>query len=291
MKIEKAIIPAAGLGTRFLPVTKAIPKPMLPIVDKPSIHYIVEEAVEAGIKDIVIVVSGNTDSICSYFEENSALENKLKEEGKKELYRLAAEPSRLARIRFVTQNDLNGLAGAVLCAERLIGNEPFALLLGDEVIAHGAGETPCIKKLADICCETNKSVIATMRVPKADLPKYGNLGIHDQRADHKIVTKIIEKPRPGRELSDYAIIGRYVFTNEIFDYIKKSRVLNGEIYLTDALSILASKSRLLATDFDGVRYDIGDKAGYVCANIDFALRRGDLKEQIEEKIRELSVRI
>lgn len=285
MKVRKAIIPAAGLGTRFLPITKAIPKPMLPIVDKPSIHYIVEEAVEAGIKEIVIVVSEENDTIETYFSENRALETKLKKEGKSDLYRAAAEPSRLAKIRFVTQTDLNGLAGAILCAERVIGNEPFALLLGDEVISHEEKETPCMKKLIEVYLDTNKSVIATMKVSKENLPKYGNLGIKDKRADRKIVTRIVEKPKPGEELSDYAIIGRYVFSNEIFDYIKKSRVLNGEIYLTDALEILAEKNRLLATRFEGTRYDIGDKAGYVSANIAYALKRGDLSAEIDSFIK------
>lgn len=288
MRVRKAVIPAAGLGTRFLPITKAIPKPMLPIVDKPSIHYIVEEAVEAGIKDIVIVVSEKTDAIETYFSENSALEAKLKREGKTDLYRSAAEPSRMAKIQFVTQTDLNGLAGAILCAERIIGKEPFALLLGDEVIFHEEKETPCIKKLIDVYQDTNKSVIATMKVSKENLSKYGNLGIKDKRADRKIVTKIVEKPKQGEELSDYAIIGRYVFSNEIFDYIKKSRVLNGEIYLTDALEILAEKSRLLATRFEGTRYDIGDKVGYVSANVAYALKRGDLSVEIGNFIKTIS---
>lgn len=289
-KVTKAIIPAAGLGTRFLPITKAVPKPMLSVIDKPTVQYIVEELTAAGINDIVIVVSPGSDVIEKHFLPAAELEKRLVSDGKQKLYDIAMDTLKY-NIRFVEQKIANGLAGAILCAEPYICGEPFALLLGDELIYAGANDTPCIKRLVDVYEETGKSVIATMEVFGDDVSKYGNIGIAEENDGIMTVSKIVEKPSVNEALSNNAIIGRYVLDGKVMDMLKTLTPRNNEIYFTDALDVLAEHGEILASNFDGVRYDVGDKFGYVRANIEYALRSPELKEQTKELIKELADKI
>lgn len=289
-KVTKAIIPAAGLGTRFLPITKAVPKPMLSVIDKPTVQYIAEELTAAGINDIVIVVSPGSDVIEKHFSSAEELEKRLISDGKQKLYDVAMDTLKY-NIRFVEQKVVNGLAGAILCAEPYICGEPFALLLGDELIYAGENDTPCIKRLVDIYEKTGKSVIATMEVFGDDVSKYGNIGIADENDGIMTVSKIVEKPSVNEALSNNAIIGRYVLDGKVMDMLKTLTPRNNEIYFTDALDVLAENGEILASNFDGVRYDVGDKFGYVRANIEYALRSPELKERTKELIKELADKI
>ena len=279
MQVKVAVIPTAGLGTRFLPITKAVPKSMLPIIDRPTIDYIIDEALDAGIEEIIIVTSHNTDVIEAHFSENKELEERLLADGKKQLYDIAISTRTRAKVTFVKQTVLNGLAGAILCAENQIAGRPFALLLGDEIIYTPKNGTPCIKQLCNCYEKTGKSVIATMKVSDNDVCKYGNLGI---KADGEIksVYAMKEKPDNANKLSNYAIIGRYVLGGEIWDEIKKLTQKGSEIILTDALEKLAVNDKLVATEFDGVRYDVGDKFGYVTATVEYALKNPALSQSV-----------
>lgn len=286
-KLKKAVIPAAGLGTRFLPITKAIPKPMLSVLDKPTIQFIVEELSSIGIEEIIIVVSPDSEVIQKHFSENKVLEERLISDGKKELYEIAKK-TRSFNVKFVVQQVANGLAGAILCAKSFIGNEPFALLLGDELIYTNENETPCIKRLAEIFESTGKSVIATMEVFGDDVSKYGNLGVSDEVDGVMTVNAIIEKPSINEALSNNAIIGRYVLSGEVIGMLENLTPKNNEIYLTDALDALASRGDLLASCFDGIRYDVGDKLGYVKANVEYALRSKELGADTAEYIKNIA---
>ena len=259
-KIKKAIIPAAGLGTRFLPITKAVPKPMLSVLDKPTIQYIAEELNSIGVEEIIIVVSPDSDVIIKHFTKNEALEQRLLADGKTALYEIAKSTHNF-NVKFVVQEVANGLAGAILCAKPFVGEEPFALLLGDEVIYAGENDTPCIKRLAEIFEITGKSVIATMEVFGDDVSKYGNIGVSDEVDGVMSVNAIIEKPSVNEALSNNAIIGRYVLSGEVMAMLENLTPKNNEIYLTDALLCLAERGDLLASCFDGIRYDVGDKLG------------------------------
>lgn len=289
-KVTKAIIPAAGLGTRFLPITKAVPKPMLSVIDKPTVQYICEELSSAGITDIVIVVSPGSDVIEKHFTPCETLESRLLSDGKQKLYQVAMETLKY-NVTFVTQTVANGLAGAILCAEPYINGEPFALLLGDELIYAGEKDTPCIKRLVDVYEKTGKSVIATMEVFGDDVSKYGNIGILDEEDGIITVDKIVEKPSINDALSNNAIIGRYVMDGKVMDMLKTLKPKKNEICFSDALDDLAKNGELLASNFDGIRYDVGDKFGYVRANIEYALRSEELKDQTQELIKELSKNI
>lgn len=286
-KVTKAIIPAAGLGTRFLPITKAVPKPMLSVIDKPTVQYIAEELNSVGIEDIIIIVSPGSDVIERHFGEAEALEKRLLEDGKTELYKIERE-TRKFNVRFVVQEIPNGLAGAILCAEPYVGDQPFALLLGDELIYAGEGDKPCMKRLTEIFESTNKSVLATMEVFGDDISKYGNIGIESEEDGVMQVNAIVEKPSVNDALSNNAIIGRYVLSGEVMGMLKKLTPRNNELYLTDVLDELAESGKLLASCFDGIRYDVGDKFGYVRANVEYALRSKELKEQTAELIKELA---
>lgn len=282
-KVKKAVIPAAGLGTRFLPITKAIPKPMLSVFDKPTIQYIAEELISVGIEDIIIVVSPGSDVIKKHFGENKVLTDRLTEDGKTSLLEIEKETRRF-NVRFVVQQEANGLAGAILCAEEFIAGEPFALLLGDELLYADKGQTPCIKKLVDVYNQTGKSVMATMEVFGDDLSKYGNIGIKSETGDVIEVETVIEKPSVNEALSNNAIIGRYVLSGEIIEEIKNIKPTGNEIYLTDAFISLAKKGKLLATTFDGERYDVGDKFGFIKANIEYSLRTKEIGEDVKNYI-------
>ena len=292
IKLKKAIIPAAGLGTRFLPITKAVPKPMLPVLDKPNIQYIAEELCSIGIEDIIIVVSPGSDVIEKHFGVADELEKRLLLDGKKKLYDVALA-TRKFNVTFAVQEVANGLAGAVLCAEPFVKDEPFALLLGDELIYAGENDTPCMKRLSEIFESTNKSVIATMEVFGDDVSKYGNIGIKDEHDGIITVSQIVEKPSVNEALSNNAIIGRYVFSKEFMGMLKnlKPKAGSSEIYLTDALDELASKNKLLASTFEGVRYDVGDKFGYIKANVEYALRSEEIGEDVKQYIKELAKKL
>ena len=286
-KIKKAIIPAAGLGTRFLPITKAVPKPMLSVLDKPTIQYITEELNSIGVEEIIIVVSPDSDVIIKHFTKNEALEQRLLADGKTALYEIAKSTHNF-NVKFVVQEVANGLAGAILCAKPFVGEDPFALLLGDEVIYAGENDTPCIKRLAEIFESTGKSVIATMEVFGDDVSKYGNIGVSDEVDGVMSVNAIIEKPSVNEALSNNAIIGRYVLSGEVMAMLEKLTPKNNEIYLTDALLLLAERGDLLASCFDGIRYDVGDKLGYVKANVEYAIRSKEIGEDIKTYIKELA---
>ena len=289
-KVKKAIIPAAGLGTRFLPITKAMPKPMLPVLDKPTIQYIAEELKSVGIEDIVIVVSPGSDVIEKHFGPAEDLERRLLSDGKKALYEIERQ-TQAFNVSFVVQKEANGLAGAILCAEPFVKDEPFALLLGDELLYAKDGETPCIKKLVEVFEKTGKSVIAAMEVFGDDVSKYGNFGIESEEDGIMKINAIIEKPSVNEALSNYALIGRYVLCGGIMEKLKKLTPRNNEIYLTDVLDELAEKGELLATGFEGNRYDVGDKFGYVKANVEFALMSKEIGDDVKEYIKELATRI
>ena len=291
-KVTKAVIPAAGLGTRFLPITKAVPKPMLAVLDKPTIQYIAEELNDVGIKDILIVVSPNSDVIERHFGRAEDLEKRLLEDGKIALYNIEKE-TRQFNVEFVEQSVANGLAGAILCAEKFVKNEPFALLLGDELLYADKkkGEVPCMKRLVDVYEKTGKTVLATMEVFGDDVSKYGNIGIKEEKDGIFAVNKLIEKPSINEALSNYAIIGRYVIGGEVMEMLKTLKPRNNEIYLTDAFNTLASQDKIVATTFDGARYDVGDKVGYIKANVEFALKSKETKEEIKNYIKELAGKI
>ncbi|MBO7345185.1 MAG: UTP--glucose-1-phosphate uridylyltransferase [Clostridia bacterium] len=287
MQIKKAIIPAAGLGTRFLPITKAIPKPMLSVVDKPTIQYIAEELSSIGVEEIIVVVSPGSDIIKNHFGPAEDLEKRLLSDGKTALYEIERQTQKF-NVKFVVQEEANGLAGAILCAEPLVKDQPFALLLGDELLYANKGETPCIKRLADIFEQTGKSVIATMEVFGDDVSKYGNIGIAEENDGVMQVYDIVEKPSINEALSNNAVIGRYVLSGEVMGMLKTLKPHGNEIYLTDALKVLAERGDLLASCFEGERYDVGDKLGYIKANVALALKSEELGSDVAEYIKNLA---
>ena len=289
-KLKKAVIPAAGLGTRFLPITKAVPKPMLSVLDKPTIQYIAEELLSIGIEDIIIVVSPDSDVTEKHFSVNEDLEKRLLSDGKQKLYEIAKDMHRF-NVKFAVQKEANGLAGAILCAEPFIGNEPFALLLGDELLLANQDQKPCMKRLAEIYESTGKSVIATMEVFGDDVSKYGNIGIAEETDGVMQVNAILEKPSVNEALSNNAIIGRYVLSGKVMGMLKTLTPRNNEIYLTDALDVLAANGELLASCFEGDRYDVGDKFGYIRANVELALKSKEIGAETAEYIKELAKKL
>ena len=287
MKLKKAIIPAAGLGTRFLPITKAVPKPMLSVLDKPTIQYIAEELLSVGIEEIVIVVSPDSGVIEKHFGRCDALEERLLSDGKQKLYEIAKNTHRFD-VKFVVQHEANGLAGAILCAEPFVKDEPFALLLGDELLVAKDGQKPCIKALADVYESTGKSVIATMEVFGDDVSKYGNIGIESEDDGIMQVNAIVEKPSLTEALSNNAIIGRYVLSGEVMGMLKTLKPHGNEIYLTDVLDSLAKDGKLLASTIRDDRYDVGDKFGYIKANVEMALKSSEIGKETKDYIIELA---
>lgn len=290
LKLKKAVIPAAGLGSRFLPITKAVPKPMLSVVDKPTIQYIAEELISVGIEDIVIVVSPGSDVIEKHFGKNESLEKRLLADGKQKLYEIARDTHRF-NVTFAVQEVANGLAGAILCAEPFVKDEPFALLLGDELLYAGEGEKPCIKRLAEVFERTGKSVIATMEVFGDEVSKYGNIGIASEEDGIMQVNAIVEKPSVNDALSNNAIIGRYVLAGGIMEMLKNLKPHGSEIDFSEALDRLASRGELLASTFEGERYDVGDKFGYIRANVELALKSDELGADTAEYIKNLAKKL
>ncbi|MDQ7133782.1 UTP--glucose-1-phosphate uridylyltransferase GalU, partial [Staphylococcus aureus] len=286
-KIKKAIIPAAGLGTRFLPATKAMPKEMLPILDKPTIQYIVEEAARAGIEDIIIVTGRHKRAIEDHFDSQKELEMVLKEKGKSELLEKVQYSTELANIFYVRQKEQKGLGHAISSARQFIGNEPFAVLLGDDIVE---SEVPAVKQLIDVYEETGHSVIGVQEVPEADTHRYGIIDPLTKNGRQYEVKKFVEKPAQGTAPSNLAIMGRYVLTPEIFDYLKTQKEGAGnEIQLTDAIERMNNDNQVYAYDFEGERYDVGEKLGFVKTTIEYALKDDSMREELTRFIKALGL--
>lgn len=286
-KIKKAIIPIAGLGTRFLPATKAMPKEMLPILDKPTIQYIVEEGARAGIEDIIIVTGRHKRAIEDHFDSQKELEMVLKEKGKSELLEKVQYSTELANIFYVRQKEQKGLGHAISSARQFIGNEPFAVLLGDDIVE---SEVPAVKQLIDVYEETGHSVIGVQEVPEADTHRYGIIDPLTKNGRQYEVKKFVEKPAQGTAPSNLAIMGRYVLTPEIFDYLKTQKEGAGnEIQLTDAIERMNNDNQVYAYDFEGERYDVGEKLGFVKTTIEYALKDDSMREELTRFIKALGL--
>lgn len=286
-KIKKAIIPAAGLGTRFLPATKAMPKEMLPILDKPTIQYIVEEAAHAGIEDIIIVTGKHKRAIEDHFDIQKELETTLFEKGKLELLDRVQYSTDLANIFYVRQKEQKGLGHAIHTAKQFIGNEPFAVLLGDDIVE---SDNPAIKQLMDQYEETGKSVIGVQTVPESETHRYGIIEPKSQDERLYEVERFVEKPEQGTAPSNLAIMGRYVLSPKIFDYLETQTEGNGgEIQLTDAIERLNKDDKVYAYDFEGQRYDVGEKIGFVKTTIEFALKDEEMSNEIKRYIQSLDI--
>jgi len=286
MKITKAIIPAAGLGTRFLPTTKAQPKEMLSIVDKPTIQYIIEEAVAAGIHDIIIVTGRNKRSIEDHFDRSIELELELEKNGKTEMLEMVRQISEMANIHYIRQKEPRGLGHAILAAKHFIGNEPFAVLLGDDIVA---AKQPCIGQMIDVYNEYKTSVLGVQRVDHEVVNKYGIVDC--KHVDERVykVKDLVEKPKVEDAPSDIAILGRYIITPTVFEYLETQDAgTGGEIQLTDALRRLSQNEAMYAYDFKGHRYDVGTKIGFLQANIEFALRNPELQDEMKLYLKELN---
>ncbi|AXZ22571.1 UTP--glucose-1-phosphate uridylyltransferase GalU [Staphylococcus warneri] len=286
-QIKKAIIPAAGLGTRFLPATKAMPKEMLPILDKPTIQYIVEEASRAGIEDIIIVTGKHKRAIEDHFDNQKELEMVLQEKEKNDLLEKVQYSTDLANIFYVRQKEQKGLGHAIHTARQFIGNEPFAVLLGDDIVE---SDTPAIKQLMDVYDETGKSVIGVQEVAEEDTHRYGIIDPLEKSGLRYEVKKFVEKPKQGTAPSNLAIMGRYVLTPEIFDYLETQEEGAGnEIQLTDAIERMNAESQVYAYDFEGDRYDVGEKLGFVKTTIEYALKDEDMKDDLKAFIKQLDL--
>ncbi len=285
MKVKKCVIPAAGLGTRFLPVTKAQPKEMLPIVDKPTIQYIIEEAVASGIEEILIITGKNKRAIEDHFDKSVELEIELEEKNKKELLTLVREISNLAKIHYIRQKEPRGLGHAISCAKTFVGNEPFAVMLGDDIVD---SEVPCLKQLIDCYNEFKTTILGVQTVPDEEVSKYGIVkGIEIEDRVYK-VKDLIEKPKKEEAPSNIAILGRYILTPQIFDILEQTTAGNGgEIQLTDALRRLIGEEAIYAYNFKGRRYDVGDKMGFLQATVEFALKREELREPFREYLKSI----
>lgn len=277
-KVRKAIIPAAGLGTRFLPATKAMPKEMLPIVDKPTIQYIVEEAVESGIEDIIIVTGKGKRAIEDHFDNAWELEQNLAEKGKFDLLDKVRYSSNLANIHYIRQKEPLGLGHAVWCARNFIGDEPFAVLLGDDIVQN---DPPCLKQLIDEYEKNHSSVIGVQEVPEEETHRYGIIAPASKEGRRYQVDKFVEKPKQGTAPSNLAIIGRYLLTPEIFMFLdKQEKGAGGEIQLTDAIQQLNQIQRVFAYQFEGKRYDVGEKLGFIQSQIEMALQDETLSKDL-----------
>ncbi|QBP42020.1 UTP--glucose-1-phosphate uridylyltransferase GalU [Paenisporosarcina antarctica] len=278
-KVRKAIIPAAGLGTRFLPATKAMPKEMLPIVDKPTIQYIVEEAIASGIEDIIIVTGKGKRAIEDHFDHAYELEENLIQKEKFDLLDKVRASSNVD-IHYIRQKEPLGLGHAVLCAKKFIGNEPFAVLLGDDIVQ---AETPCLKQLMNQYDETGASVIGVQQVHDNETNRYGIIAPFERDGRLYKVDKFVEKPALGTAPSNLAIMGRYILTPEIFTFLEKQGAgAGGEIQLTDAIQQLNQIQRVFAYDFEGKRFDVGEKLGFVKTTIEFALQDDELRDELLE---------
>lgn len=280
MRVRKAIIPAAGLGTRFLPATKAQPKEMLPIVDKPTIQYIIEEAVDSGIEEILIITGRNKRAIEDHFDRSIELEIALESKGKNDILSQIKDISNMVNIHYIRQKEPKGLGHAINCARSFVGSEPFAVLLGDDIVYN---QYPCLKQLIDVYNEYKTTILGVQAVPEKEVHKYGIVEGKYIEDDVYKVKNLIEKPAQDVAPSNIAILGRYIITPEIFDILDNTKPgAGGEIQLTDALRELSSSQAMYAYNFKGKRYDVGNKLGFLQATLEFALRREDLKEDFKE---------
>jgi UTP--glucose-1-phosphate uridylyltransferase len=286
MKVRKAVIPAAGWGTRLLPATKAQPKEMLPIVDKPAIQYMVEEAVAAGIEDILIITSKNKQSIEDHFDKSQALELALEKQGKTELLQEVRDISQMITIHAVRQKEQKGLGHAIHCAKSFVGDEPFAVLLGDDIIH---SKEPVIKQMIDVYEEKETAILGCQTVAKKDVNKYGIVDFSKKDGDIYKVENLIEKPALAEAPSELAILGRYIITPDIFEILENTPPgKGGEIQLTDALKTLLDQRAVYGYDFEGKRYDIGNKMGFLKTTVELALAREDLGPEFREYLKEIA---
>jgi UTP--glucose-1-phosphate uridylyltransferase len=285
MKVQKAIIPAAGLGTRFLPATKAQPKEMLPIVDTPTIQFIVEEAVSSGIEDIIIVTGRSKRAIEDHFDKSYELEEELKKSGKEDLLSQIRDISNLVNIHYIRQKEPKGLGHAIYCAKAFIGNEPFAVLLGDDIVR---AEEPCLKQLINVYNEYKTTILGVQKVPVNEVSSYGIIG--GKQVDERVVkvNDMVEKPDIDKAPSNTAILGRYIISPSIFSHLENIPPgKNGEIQLTDALKSLMKDEAIYAYDFIGKRYDVGNRMGFLKATVEFALERDDLKDEFKAWLKQI----
>ena len=285
MKIKKAVIPAAGLGTRVLPASKSMPKEMLPIVDKPAIQYIVEEAVKSGIEDILIITSRGKTTVEDHFDRNPELEARLLASKKQEVYDQMVAISHMANIQYVRQKETKGLGHAIGCAREFVGDEPFAVLYGDDVIL---GEDPACGQLIRAWEEFGLGVVGVKEVSPEAIRKYSSLKVEPIRDNYFRCTDMVEKPQPGQEFSLYSILGRCVLPPEIFDILDRTPPgAGGEIQLTDAMKALARRDGMVAVDFTGTRYDMGNKLGIMQASVEVALQHPEIGEDFRAYLKEL----
>ncbi len=283
MNVKKAIIPAAGMGTRFLPATKAQPKEMLPIVDKPTIQYIIQEAVESGIEDIIIITGRGKRAIEDHFDKSYELEDMLRRKNDLEKLELIESISKLGNIHYIRQKEPKGLGHAIGCAKSFIGNEPFAVLLGDDIVK---SDKPCLKQLIEVYDRYKTSVIGVQHVEQESVHKYGIVSCMPIEERVFKVNDMVEKPALEEAPSDIAILGRYILTPEIFEELENvAPGKKGEIQLTDAMLALLKKETIYAYEFEGKRYDVGDKLGFLKATVDFALNMDDIKEEFLEYLK------
>lgn len=286
MKVRKAVIPAAGLGTRVLPATKAMPKEMLTIVDKPAIQYIVEEAVKSGITDILIITNRGKDVIEDHFDRTPELEERLKSTGKESMYKSVVDISKLANIYFIRQKETRGLGHAVNCARSFVGDEPFAVMYGDDVII---GEDPACAQLIRAYEEYGLSVLGANKVSKEAITRYSSLKVENIRDNIFKCTDMIEKPSEDKIMSLYSILGRCVLTPDIFDILDRTQPgAGGEIQLTDAMRELARTKGMTAVDFTGTRYDMGNKLGIMKAAVEVALKHEEIGNDFKNYLKEIS---
>ena len=283
--VKKAIVPAAGLGTRFLPATKAQPKEMLPIVDKPTLQYIIEEAIASGIEEILIITGRNKKSIEDHFDKSIELELELEKSGKTEMLEMVRHISDMINIQYIRQKEPRGLGHAILCAKSFIGDEPFAVILGDDIVD---SKTPCLKQLLDIYYEYNTTIIGVQKIDRNDVNKYGI--IQGKYIDENIhlIKDLVEKPDIESAPSNIAILGRYILKPDIFKILENQKPgKNNEIQLTDALKTLCETQAMYAYEFEGKRYDVGEKFGFLQATVEFALKNNELKDEFLNYLKEL----
>ena len=289
MKITKAVIPAAGFGTRFLPATKAVPKEMLPIIDKPTIQYIAEEAIRAGITDLLIIVSRGKEAIVNHFDKAYELETILERDGKEEMLKAVREVSSKIDVHFIRQQEQKGLGHAVLYAKAFCGNEPFAVMLGDDVVV---SEKPCIGQLTEQFEKCGASILGVQRVGLDSVSKYGIVDCENVDGRLYKVNGMVEKPKKEDAPSDVAVLGRYIITPGIFECLERTpKGAGGEIQLTDALVLLSEKEALYAYDFEGKRYDIGNKQGFLQTTVDLALSRDDLRDEFADYLKKIAANL
>lgn len=285
MKVKKAVIPAAGLGTRVLPASKAVPKEMLPIVDKPAIQYIVEEAVSSGIEDILIITNRGKGVIEDHFDHSPELEKKLIEDQKKEMYEQVSKLSKLANIYFIRQKETKGLGHAISCAKSFVGSEPFAVLYGDDVII---SKEPACLQLMKAYEEYKVPILGVNKVKKEDIYKYSSLKVEPIKDNLFKCTDMVEKPSQSEIMSLYSILGRCVLTSDIFDALEKTKPgAGGEIQLTDAIKTLARTSGTVAVEFTGKRYDMGSKLGMMQAAVEVAITHEEIGENFKEYLKDI----